>query len=43
MIYDILDKPNTLKELHLTDEKDIVNFFQNKFNELKYKYGGDNE
>ena len=32
-----------LKELHLTDEKDIVNFFQNKFNELKYKYGGDNE
>ena len=32
-----------LKELHLTHEKDIVNFFQNKFNELKYKYGGDNE
>lgn len=32
-----------LKELNLTDEKDIVNFFQNKFNELKYKYGGDNE
>ena len=32
-----------LKELHLTDEKDIVNFFQKKFNELKYKYGGDNE
>ena len=32
-----------LKELHLTDEKDIVNFFQNKFNKLKYKYGGDNE
>lgn len=32
-----------LKELHITDEKDIVNFFQNKFNELKYKYGGDNE
>ena len=32
-----------LKELHLTDEKDIVEFFQNKFNELKYKYSGDNE
>ena len=32
-----------LKELHLTDEKDIVEFFQKKFNELKYKYGGDNE
>ena len=32
-----------LKELNLTDEKDIVNFFQNKFNELKYKYSGDNE
>ena len=32
-----------LKELHLTDEKDIVDFFQKKFNELKYKYGGDNE
>ena len=29
-----------LKELHLTDEKDIVEFFQNKFNELKYKYSG---
>ena len=32
-----------LKELHLTDEKDIVDFFQKKFNELKYQYGGDNE
>ena len=32
-----------LKELNLTDEKDIVDFFQNKFNELKYKYSGDNE
>ena len=32
-----------LKELHLTDEKDIVEFFQKKFNELEYKYGGDNE
>lgn len=32
-----------LKELHLTDEKDIVEFFQKKFNELKYKYSGDNE
>lgn len=32
-----------LKELNLTDEKDIVEFFQKKFNELKYKYGGDNE
>ena len=32
-----------LKELNLTDEKDIVDFFQNKFNELKYKYIGDNE
>ena len=32
-----------LKELHLTEEKDIVEFFQKKFNELKYKYGGDNE
>ena len=32
-----------LKELNLTDEKDIVDFFQNKFNELKYKYSVDNE
>ena len=32
-----------LKELNLTDEKDIVDFFQNKFNELKYKYSGDNK
>ena len=32
-----------LKELTLTDEKDIVDFFQNKFNELKYKYSGDNK
>ena len=31
-----------LKELHFIDEKDIVDFFQKKFNELKYKYGGDN-
>ena len=31
-----------LEKLHLTDEKDIIDFFQMKFKELKHKYVGKN-